>query len=638
MKGGENALYQVKEMRLQFEQIVLEGESGELLFFNNHDFYNRVARGEFWPLYASVPELAAVVPVRVLTIRERAELDHRLEVLSCVNRCKQQGHCWVDIFVELQKTCPDRLPSMRTVQRWYRESLACSDQTDLAPRFAGRGNRSQLVPDIRSILLDVVEEMYCASDRFNLTNITVLVNVKNRELCRNQGIPFNGISRRSVGRFLRVYATFDRFRERMDPRTLRKALTPALQYLDVEVPYERVEFDATPLNVLVVDAQGNIIGKPTLYLMIDCATRCIVAFHLSIQAESQHTFLKLLEMAFHPRDGSFLERYGVEKTLAPCAMWQVMAGDNSASHHGEAMYRALRYLGCTVEFTQAGKPEQHPFAERIHGSLKTGLVQMLAGSHISQEKLEKEALDRAMCEARYSLSELETWVARWFCEVYMDRPLDRLTTKFKEPCSPRRAMEILSKQFPMLPPPTPEDFRAACMNYSVKHVSLTTKGIRYQAFEYNSDELQKLLMRSPRGCKVEVRSHPLDVSRVSVVSLEDQKLMVTAYNKAKGLPAMSFEEAKLIRKKFYQSDASISAEEYAQGYSKLMTDIHQANSAPRVSAGRKLARAKDKQVETARLHDASHAERRLGADDTGVAGNTVDLSGLKPAPRRNKEQ
>ena len=198
-------------------------------------------------------------------------------------------------------------------------------------------------------------------------------------------------------------------------------------------------------------------------------------------------------------------------------------------------------------------------------------------------------------------------------------------------------MEILSKRYPLLPPPTPDSFRDACTNYAVKHVALTTKGIRYQCFEFNSEELQALLKRSPRDCKVEVRSHPLDVSRVSVVCLQDQKVMVTAYNKQKGLPPMSFEDARLIRRQLYKSDGAVSAEDYAQGYAKLINDINQANGDKKVASNRRRARTQDKQVETSKLHEASHVQQRLQTKSEGVAQAAVDLTQLMPAPRRTKE-
>ncbi|MNI99191.1 hypothetical protein D3C73_1582070 [compost metagenome] len=83
---------------------------------------------------------------------------------------------------------------------------------------------------------------------------------------------------------------------------------------------------------------------------------------------------------------------------------------------------------------------------------------MLCGATKSQEPLEDEALGRAMREACYTLEELEGLIIRWVAEVYMDRPIESLNQRFGHPCSPRRAMQLLTEKYPLLPPPTPQAF------------------------------------------------------------------------------------------------------------------------------------------------------------------------------------
>lgn len=251
VKYGESVLYQVKEMRPQFQQVVLEGESGELLILNSSDFSNSVAKGEYQPLFGEKLEVEEM-PQRLLSASERNELDRRLEILSQVTRLRSEGECWTDIITTLLDEMPGRLPSMRTLQRWYAGSIGCSNPVNLAPRFSGRGNRQQLIPELHGIVIDVIEQLYCQSDRFSLANIVLMVNVRGRAVWTSQA-SYAGVSRRTISRMLQRYATFERIGQRMSPRALRKALAPALRYLEVEAPYERVEFDATPLNVLATD-------------------------------------------------------------------------------------------------------------------------------------------------------------------------------------------------------------------------------------------------------------------------------------------------------------------------------------------------------------------------------------------------
>lgn len=458
--------------------------------------------------------------------------------------------------------------------------------------------------------------------------ITQLANARAKEICAQLKLPFTGVSRRSVTRAIYKIGNLESVKGRLGTRAANQVLHAALELLLIEAPYERVEYDSTVLNVHIVNEKGETIGKPTLYLLIDCATGAIIAFYLTIQAESEETFLRLLEMAFMPRDASFLQRFGVKHALPAPALWHKMCGDNSAAHHGQGMYHALWFLGVANEFSQAGTPQSHPYVERTHGSTKTGLIKKLCGANLSEEILEKDPEGRALREASVTLPQLEKFVARWICDVYMNTPLARLTYRFGYRCSPRQAMNALTKIYPLVPPPTPEEFREACLQYRSKKVALTNKGVVFDTFQYNSQELYELYLAAPRKTKVEIRWHPLDVSSVSVVSPLDQKVMITVPNKLRNLPPLSFGEAKEIRRKLYRSDADLTAEEYHQAAVELNRDIHAFNQAT-VAGRKRTARAKDKQEQTKALQ----ATKPVSTTEAATSP-TLDLQVLLPAPTR----
>lgn len=325
-----------------------------------------------------------------------------------------------------------------------------------------------------------------------------------------------------------------------------------------------------------------------------------------------------------------MQRFGVKQALPPPALWHKMCGDNSAAHHGQGMYHALWYLGVANEFSQAGKPQSHPYVERTHGSTKTGLIKKLCGANLSEEILEKNPEGRAVREAGLTLPQLENLVARWICDVYMNKPLERLTYRFGYRCSPRQAMNELTKIFPLVPPPTPEEFREACLQYRSKKVVLTSQGVVFETFRYNSQELYELYLAAPRQSKVEIRWHPLDVSSISVVSPLDQKVMITVPNKQRNLPPMSFGEAKQIRRQLYKSDAELTEEAYHQAAVELYRDIHALNKAAKVANRKRGARAADKQQQTKALQ----ANKATRAPDT-VGSSILDLQALTPAPTRS---
>ncbi len=619
-------LCNVQAIRLQTDQIVLEAPRGNLIFYGVSEFNNRVAKGLTKPVF-SRPAANDGALGRSLSKTEEHAFKARLEVLAKVKTLREKGVPWKDIAPMLGENAT----RMRTIQRWYSKYISFVNTKAVAPRYSARGNHgSKLSEVVEQALQETLLHYFKETDRFCITSIKEDVNTRAKEICAELKLPFTGVSRRSVSRAIRKIGNFESVKGRLDSRTARQVLHAALELLFIEAPYERVEYDSTVLNVHIVNEQGVVIGKPTLYLLIDCATGAIIAFYLTIQAESEETFLRLLEMAFMPRDESFLKRYGVKQALPPPALWHKMCGDNSAAHHGQGMYHALWYLGVANEFSQAGKPQSHPYVERMHGSTKTGLIKKLCGANLSEEILEKDPEGRALREARLTLSQLENLLARWICDVYMNRPLERLTHRFGYRCSPRQAMDELTKIYPLVPPPTPEEFREACLQYRSKKVALTNHGVAFQTFQYNSQELYELYLAAPRNTKVEIRWHPLDVSSISVVSPLDQKIMITVPNKQRNLPPMSFGEAKQIRRQLYKSDAELTEESYHQASVELNRDIHALNQSAKVGSRKRGARAADKQQQTKALH----ASNAASAADT-VASSILDLQALMPAPTRS---
>lgn len=618
-------LCNVHDIRLQTDQVVLEGAVGNLVFYGVCEFNNRVAQGLTKPIF-SRRAANEEGPTRALSSSEEAVLKVRLDVLAQVKTLREKGVPWQDVGPMLGKNAS----SMRTIQRWYSKYVSVVNKKLVAPCYSARGNRGSKLSEVtEQALQETLLKFFKESDRFSITAITQLVNTRAREICAELQLPFTGVSRRSVTRAIYKIGNLESVKGRLDSRTARQVLHASLELLLIEAPYERVEYDSTVLNVHVVNEQGDVIGKPTLYVLIDCATGAIIAFNLTIQAESEETFLRMLEMAFMPRDESFLQRYGVKQALPAPALWHKTCGDNSAAHHGQGMYQALWFLGVANEFSQAGKPQSHPYVERFHGSTKTGLIKKLCGANLSEEILEKNPEGRALREAGLTLPQLEKLVARWICDTYMNTSLDRLTWRFGYSCSPRQAMNELTKIYPLIPPPTPEEFREACLQYRSKKVVLTSQGVVFETFQYNSQELYDLYLAAPRRSKVEIRWHPLDVSSISVVSPLDQKIMIRVPNKMRNLPPLSFGEAKQIRRKLYKSDAELSAEAYHQAAVELYRDIHELNQAATVAERKRGARASDKQQKTKALQAA-----KPSSSPDAAASSILDLQVLTPAPTR----
>ncbi|MDR6948452.1 putative transposase [Pseudomonas sp. 2957] len=569
----------VTSIRPEIAQIVLQGSLGEEFVLNIDEFQQRFAQGQYRRIYGPTMSAVQPLPVRNLTQSERDTLDQRLELLEYIDEARRDGCSWPETVERLKARCDQlkvALPSTRTIQRWRKSSNLASSMDQMAPRFSARGNKRRMETledlDFEETVTDEIMRSYFQTDKFNVSQITKLVNHQCRERAAQRNAPFRGISRRSVSRRIHAMEHTMITQGRVSKATHDQEMRTAIRKLLVERPYQRVEVDATPLDIFCCDAQGQPIGRATCYAGIDAATGAIVMLKCSIKKPSQDFVLSALEFCFSPKGEAFSERYRLNNPwLVPAAIETIVL-DNAQEHHGGVVLNALRYLNTTIDYPMAGKPQAKPFIERFFGTLKSGLINTLPGSTKSQSSLERDPIGRAMKERLYTVVELEALIIKWVADVYMQSPLQRLEHRFEPGCSPARAMELLKRQHSVMPPPDPVEFRNACLRYHADEKTLGREGVCHDTMKYNSSELSKLYQRRGQKTKVKVRLNPLDCRSVFVVDPDDANALIEAHNKRPGMPLIGFEEARNIRRFLGKSDAELSGEDYQIAHVQMLKE------------------------------------------------------------------
>lgn len=629
----------VVSIRPEISQIVLQGSLGEEFVLKIDDFQQRFAQGQYRRSYGPTVSAVQPMPVRNLTQTERGGLDQRLELLEYIEEARRDGCSWTATIERLKAHCVEHnltLPSVRTIQRWRKSSALAGSTDQLAPRFSARGNKRRMQTlddlDFEETVVDEIMRSYFHTDKFNVSQITKLVNDQCRMRAAQRNTLFRGISRRSVSRRIRELEQTLIAPGRISKATHDQEMRAAIRKLLVERPYERVEVDATPLDVFCCNENGEPIGRPTCYAGIDAATGAIIMLKCCIAKPSQDFVLSALEFCFSPKGEAFSKRYGLNHPwLVPAAIETIVV-DNAQEHHGGLVLSALRYLNTTIDYPMAGKPQARPFIERFFGTLKAGLINTLPGSTKSQSKFERDPIGRAMKERLYTVQELEALIIKWVADVYMQTPSQRLEYRFEPGCSPARAMELLKQRYVLIPPPDPEEFRNACLRYNVDELTLSREGVCYQTMTYNSHELSKLYQRRGQNTKVKVRFNPLDCRSVFVVDPSDAGVLIEAYNRLTGMPLISFEEARKIRRVLRKSDAELSGENYQIEHMQMLRGIRERATGGRMKdqnrAARSLAR-EEKRLEAQRQEPPLPVVEAITATPSSVAT-------LMAAPRRKK--
>jgi len=628
-------LLRVESLRPEISQIVLVGDKGEQFVSSFDEFHERVARGQYrWVSNCATTSIGEI-PVRHLTRTERSALDQRLELLALVKEWRNDEEPWSAIIVKLDEYCRTKgiaVPNLRTLQRWRKADHVATAADQLAPFYSARGNKCPWKTiedlDFEETVTDEIFKRFCETDKFNVTQLTKLVNDRCRERAEERNMFFKGISRRSIGRRVKALAQTLLTFGRVDKKTYAQEMRGAIKKFVVERPYERVEVDATPLDVFCCDENGKIIGRATCYAGIDAATGAIVMIKCSIQKPSQDFVLSALEFCFSPKGEEFSQKYNLKHPwLAPASLESIVL-DNAQEHHGGVVLNALRYLNTVIDYPMAGKPQAKPYIERFFGTLKAHLINTCPGSVVSQAKMEKDPIGRAMKQNLYTVAELEALMIRWVADVYMQTPSPRLESRFGVGTSPAQAMALLKRQFVVLPPPNPDAFRTACLRYHSRELTLSSQGINFDTMTFHSRDLDLLYKELGMKRKVEVRYYPMDCLEIFVVDPRNRDNLIVARNREPAMPLISFEEARAIRKSHRKSDAALSGEEYQAAHMQMLRENDAKARSGKVGDRNRAARQADRQA-----HRQQQLRERVIEDSPTIALNAQDLVA---APRRKK--
>lgn len=273
-------------------------------------------------------------------------------------------------------------------------------------------------------------------------------------------------------------------------------------------PGEEVQIDSTPLDLYVDDGEGNI-GRPTLTIMLDVATRSILAFSLNVGAAKGVDHAFLLAQALTPRQIrpghedrwqatqhrmpwveliQEDEREQLDKTrvfIYPLTIRTDLGNDFA----GTVFEAAARKFGINLSRSNPGTPTDKAHVERAFLTIKTLFVQHLPGFTGGSVETRGASPDKDDVIDVFLLDDL---LDEWITRVYQNRPHSGLTDPYRPtvtltPNEAYRAMYPLNGK--LMPPIEAHDYIALL---PVTERKITAQGIQLHNRVYNSPELQAL--------------------------------------------------------------------------------------------------------------------------------------------------
>ncbi len=181
--------------------------------------------------------------------------------------------------------------------------------------------------------------------------------------------------------------------------------------LDISYSNQVWQCDHTRADVLLVDKDGNLLGRPWLTTVIDSYSRCIVGINIGFDAPSSQVVSLALRHAILPK--KYGEEYKLHCDWGTFGLPKYLLTDGGKDFRSNHLVEIASQLGFVLKLRD--RPSEGGIVERPFGTLNTGLLSTLPGYTGSNvQKRPKEAEE----DACLTLQDLEHLVVRFIVDRY----------------------------------------------------------------------------------------------------------------------------------------------------------------------------------------------------------------------------
>lgn len=378
----------------------------------------------------------------------------------------------------------------------------------LAPRWHRRGNTKtvRMDPAIRMIIADTVREKWLTLEAPPLT--VVYDYICQKVVRRNENVGDGDLSapsemavrrwiKKNVDPYTQAFFRLGKKEADQQFRLTRKAPVAVR-------PLEIVEYDDTPLDIILVDANGRVRGRAYLTAGICLATGMIVGWHISKDRPSWSTVMQALRMTVLKKD---LADSGAESPYPVFGVPEMVKVDNGAAYRSTSLVAAAGQLQFELRLVPVGKPNLTGKVERFFREVARDFLSVFPGRTFSnvQERLDYDSEGNA----RMTLQDAQRLFTRWVVDIYHNRPNSRSFGK-----TPLQRWEALSGCGVRMPP---EAADLTPLIGLVVNRTIQGDGITFMGLTYRDEALRAMRRSGHMGKEWMVKVDPLDLSVMLVL-------------------------------------------------------------------------------------------------------------------------
>ncbi|HEX6706087.1 MAG TPA: hypothetical protein VF169_15100 [Albitalea sp.] len=449
-----------------------------------------------------------------VTDDERAEARRRLPyVMAGIDVPRSSGALEeVCASVAVQQSDPNR-PSWRTLARWIALYIRGGrDITALLSRTRFRGNRDERVaPKVIECVDEAIDQVFLTRERPTLKDTldAAIVKVDRENKLIPRGDPKLPLpSERTVKSLLARRDQYEVCALRFGREYAEHKYHASIGYARADCGLDRVEFDHTPVNKLVIDETTFLpLGRPWLTACLDIRHRTCQGYALSFDPPSWLSVMRCMKHAILPKTYLATTYPQIHGTWPCYGVMKVAVMDNGREFHMLALDDFADRYAVTLLYCPVECPWWKGGIERYLGTVNRGVSRGHKGTTF-ENIFERGDYDSKR-HACTTLSALHEAVHIWVVEYYHQRTHRTLGM------SPLNSWEEGMRNV-AIPCPTSAIELDQALAEPDRRV-LTHKGVEYDDLFYNSPECRSLLIRAGGRLDVDFRRPTDNIGHIYVL-------------------------------------------------------------------------------------------------------------------------
>lgn len=321
-----------------------------------------------------------------------------------------------------------------------------------------------------------------------------------------------------------------------------------------------VEVDSNVMDVLAVDDDGNILGRPTLITIICTSTGVLVGYDISLSPPCADTVKRAIRHAVSDASGRKFS-----------GKFHTIRMDRGTEYNNGNIHSFLNNLGIRVVVTAPRQPNQKPFVESFYDAMNTDFMHRLRGTTRSNPKALGD--EKPAEKACWRIEELRQAFIEWEENIF--HHLGGIGSSDLTPT--QRWNHLVHK----LPPSKIHDVELEILSRSATESAISGGRVRFLGLSYFAPSLADMTWHRNKIRRKNVKVY-YDESNLSHVYIQDPDDPSTEYRADATNPSyqhgLTMHEHKIIRARMSKERKS-SELDFCIAYRQYLLDLYARNEA-----------------------------------------------------------